>query len=54
VWTIPAADEELLVHPVLICVRDTKWSAPVLKEAGIRVVQTPHHAPKAMPTPSGS
>jgi transposase InsO family protein len=35
---------------VLICDRDTKWSAPVraqLREAGIRVVQTPYPAPNA-------
>jgi transposase InsO family protein len=35
---------------VLICDRDAKWSATVrewLEEAGIRVVQTPHHAPNA-------
>jgi transposase InsO family protein len=45
------ADEGLLVqHRVLICDRDTKWSAPVracLGEAGIRVVQTPFRAPNA-------
>ncbi len=37
-------------HRVLICDRDTKWSAPVrarLGEAGIRVVQTPYRAPNA-------
>ena len=36
--------------PVLICGRDTKWSAAVrerLEEGGIRVVQTPYHAPNA-------
>jgi len=35
---------------VLICDRDAKWSAAVrdrLNEAGIRVVQTPFHAPNA-------
>jgi putative transposase len=35
---------------VLICDRDTKWSAPVrarLGEAGIRVVQTLYQAPNA-------
>ena len=35
---------------VLICDRDTKWSAAVrdrLTEAGIRVVQTPYQAPNA-------
>ena len=46
-----AADEGgLLGHRVLICDRDTKWSAPVreqLDEAGIRVVQTPFQAPNA-------
>jgi transposase InsO family protein len=34
--------------PVLICDRDTKWSAAfrrLLADAGIRVVQTPHRAP---------
>ena len=37
-------------HRVLICDRDTKWSAPVrarLGEAGVRVVQTPYQAPNA-------
>ena len=37
-------------HHVLICDRDTKWSAPVrarLDEAAIRVVQTPYQAPNA-------
>ena len=46
-----AADEGLPVqHRVLICDRDTKWSAPVrarLGEAGIRVVLTPYRAPNA-------
>ena len=40
----------LVQHRVLICDRDTKWSAPVrarLGEVGILVVQTPHHAPNA-------
>ena len=35
-------------HRVLICDRDTKWSAPVrarLEEAGLRVVRTPYQAP---------
>ena len=35
---------------VLICDRDTKWNGPfqeVLREAGIRVVQTPYRAPNA-------
>jgi transposase InsO family protein len=35
---------------VLICDRDTKWSAAVrerLEEAGTRVVQTPYQAPNA-------
>jgi transposase InsO family protein len=45
------ADEELLVqHRVLICDRDTRWSASVraqLGEVGIRVVQTPYQAPNA-------
>ena len=51
VRTMTAADDGLLVqHRVLICDRDTKWSAPVrarLGEAGIRVVQTPYQAPNA-------
>jgi hypothetical protein len=37
-------------HRVLICDRDTKWSAPVrawLGEAGLRIVQTPYQAPNA-------
>jgi putative transposase len=37
-------------HHMLICDRDTKWSAPVrarLDEAGIRVVQTPYQTPNA-------
>jgi putative transposase len=35
---------------LLICDRDTKWSAPVrarLRESGIRVVHTPYQAPNA-------
>jgi putative transposase len=35
---------------VLICDRDSKWSWPVrdgLRDAGIRVVQTPYRAPNA-------
>ena len=51
VRTMTAADDGLLVpHRLLICDRDTKWSAPVrarLAEAGIRVVQTPLQAPNA-------
>jgi putative transposase len=49
--TLTAADEGVLVgHRVLICDRDTMWSAPVrarLREAGIYVVQTPFQAPNA-------
>ena len=49
--TLTADDDGSLVpHRVLICDRDTKWSAPVrarLGEAGIRVVQTPYQAPNA-------
>jgi transposase InsO family protein len=49
--TLTAADDGWLVgHRVLICDRDTKWSAPVrarLGDAGIRVVQTPFQAPNA-------
>jgi hypothetical protein len=49
--TLTAADEGVLAgHRVLICDRDAKWSAPVrarLREAGIRVVQTPYQAPNA-------
>jgi putative transposase len=49
--TLTAAEEGLLVqHRVLLCDRDTKWSAPVrarLEEAGIHVVQTPYRAPNA-------
>src|SRR5712691_11956775 len=48
---LSAADEGILVgYRVLICDRDTKWSAPVrarLGEAGIRLVQTPYQAPNA-------
>ena len=51
VRTLTAAEDGLLVqHRLLICDRDTKWSAPVrtrLGEAGIRVVQTPYRAPNA-------
>ena len=51
VRTLTAADEGLLVqHRLLLCDRDTKWSAPVrarLGEAGIRVVLTPYRAPNA-------
>ena len=35
-------------HHILICDRDTKWSVAfrqTLAAAGIRVVQTPYHAP---------
>jgi transposase InsO family protein len=49
--TLTAADEAILVgHRVLICDRDAKWSAPMrerLREAGLRVVQTPFRAPNA-------
>jgi putative transposase len=49
--TMTAADDGLLVqHRLLICDRDTKWSASVrarLSEAGIRVVLTPYQAPNA-------
>ena len=49
--TMTDADEgQLVQHRVLICDRDTKWSAPVrarLGEAGVRVVQTPYQAPNA-------
>jgi putative transposase len=49
--TLTAAGEGVLVgHRVLICDRDSKWSAPMrerLSEAGIRVVQTPFQAPNA-------
>src|SRR6267142_6044723 len=47
---IAAEDGLLLDHRVLICDRDSKWSAPVragLDGAGIRVVQTPFQAPNA-------
>ena len=51
VRTLTAADDGLLTqHRVLICDRDTKWSAPVrarLEEAGVRVVLTPYRAPNA-------
>jgi transposase InsO family protein len=49
--TLTAVDEGLLDGDrVLICDRDTKWSAMVraqLGEAGIRMVQTPYQAPNA-------
>ena len=49
--TLTAADDGWLVgHRVLICDRDTKWSAPVrarLGEAGVRVVLTSYRAPNA-------
>ena len=51
VRTITAAEHGLLAqHRLLICDRDTKWSAPLrarLDEAGIRVVLTPYRAPNA-------
>jgi putative transposase len=51
VRTLTAVDDGALVqHRVLICDRDAKWSALVrvrLREAGIRVVQTPFQAPNA-------
>lgn len=51
VRTMTAADDGFLIqHRVLICDRDTKWSAPVrarLSEAGVHVVQTPYRAPNA-------
>ena len=51
VRTMTVAEDGLLrQHRVLICDRDTKWSAPVrarLDEAGIRVVLTPYRAPNA-------
>ena len=51
VRTMSAADDGLLVQQrVLICDRDTKWSASVrarFEEAGIRVVLTPYRAPNA-------
>ena len=51
VRTLIAGEDGLLVkHHVLICDRDTKWSALVrtrLGDAGIRVVQTPYQAPNA-------
>jgi putative transposase len=58
VRALTAADEGLPAqHRVLLCDRDTKWSAPVragLEEAGIRVVLTPYRAPNANATQSGS
>jgi putative transposase len=51
VRTLIAEEDGMLVrHHLLICDRDTKWSAPVrtrLGDAGIRVVQTPYQAPNA-------
>jgi putative transposase len=51
VRTMTVADDGLLVqHRVVICDRDTKWSALVrarLRDAGIRVVLTPYRAPNA-------
>jgi putative transposase len=51
VRTMTAAEDGLLTqHRLLICDRDTKWSAPVrarFDEAGIRVVLTPYRAPNA-------
>ncbi len=48
VRAMTAADDGFLNrHRILICDRDTKWSAPVraqLAEAGIRVVRTPYQA----------
>jgi putative transposase len=48
---VTAAEDGLLTqHRLLICDRDTKWSAPVrarLDESGIRVVVTPYRAPNA-------
>src|SRR5262249_52157748 len=46
--TLTMADAEIC--RVLICDRDAKWNRPfhdVLREAGIRVVQTPYRAPNA-------
>jgi len=43
-----AGDGALVGHQILICDRDTKWSTAfrqTLAAAGIRVVQTPYHAP---------
>jgi transposase InsO family protein len=48
VRTLTMADAETC--GVLICDRDAKWSASVrerLREAGMRVVQTPYQAPNA-------
>ena len=51
VRTLTAAGDGFLAQQrVLICDRDTKWSAPVraqLGKAGIRVVLTPYRAPNA-------
>ena len=46
--TLTVADDP--VCRVLICDRDTKWSAPMrarLLDAGLRVIQTPYRAPNA-------
>jgi putative transposase len=46
--TLTMADAQIC--RVLICDRDTKWSCPfqeMLREAGVRVVQTPYRAPNA-------
>ena len=49
--TLTVADDGMLVGDrVLICDRDRKWSLAVrqrLEESGVRVVQTPFHAPNA-------
>jgi hypothetical protein len=49
--TLTTTDDGLLrAHRVLICDRDAKWSGEVrrlLSDGGIRVVQTPFHAPNA-------
>ena len=56
--TLTAADDGVLGgHHVLIGDRDAKWSAPVrarLRDAGIRVVQTPFKRRMRMPMPNGS
>jgi hypothetical protein len=53
-----AADDGVLrSHRILICDRDTKWSATfrqTLADGGTRVVQTPFQAPTATPTRSAS
>jgi putative transposase len=46
--TVTIADAEIC--RVLICDRDTKWNGAfqeVLRQAGVRVVQTPYRAPNA-------